>query len=271
MDDSECIGKHFLPLDEGHVSIAYKKFKRFEFENFNAEPQYAVLANAEGSLIIRIDYYEGNEPIIYAGPLEEHGNYTLQQIFWYWLEKTESQNDLGDTKFPAELHLIFYHTEYPDLAPADKKSFGMMVFTFRFKVVEKTTFNFFETVSQYLPLIRFPFQTVMLPTDSIPSIEEIFKRNFSHFYSYHGSTCYALNLKDVVWFDFIAPMEIGVDFVQQVEYLEFKDGAPLMRKIIVQKPPVGQVFKSFGNTGISQDRMVVKNLLMFAVLLVEIL
>ncbi|XP_073836994.1 uncharacterized protein [Musca autumnalis] len=111
----------------------------------------------------------------------------------------------------------------------------------------------------------------MLPTASIPSIEEIFNRNFSHFYSYHGSTCYSMNLKDVVWFDFVASIEIGVDFVQQVEYLEFKDGSQLMRKIIVQKPPVGQVFKSFGNTGVSQDTMVVKYLLVFAVLLVEIL
>lgn len=72
---------------------------------------------------------------------------------------------------------------------------------------------FFRQVTQFLPLIRKPNQHVTIPKDFLPLLEEVMNRNLSQFYLYHGATCYAVKRRDVVWLDFMEPIEIGLDFV----------------------------------------------------------
>lgn len=118
------------------MNIQHRHFRPFALDNFDAEPTSAQMLNSEGSLIIRIDYEDGNQPTVYDGPLAEHGNYTLQQIFWFWFEKSDPKYDLGDIKFPAELHLLLYNTNYEDIRESNGvQNYALMVLTFPFKVI----------------------------------------------------------------------------------------------------------------------------------------
>lgn len=81
------------------------------------------------------------------------------------------------------------------------------------------------------------------------------------------------SLRDVIWFDFVDPIEIGVEFVsakwslakvlilrarflfvfvlqiEQIGFLEDLGGKPLMKKVPSQKGPKGRVLKSFTSPG----------------------
>lgn len=157
------------------------------------------------------------------------------------------------------------------------------------QVVSETDLKFFDHIAQHLPLVRSSFRYVYLPTDTIPLLAEVLNKNLSQFYSYHGSTCYSMNTKDVVWFDFISPIEVGVDFVsfvkfeiashisffiislqvQQVGYLEHKGGTLLIKKLVTQRPPQGIVYKSFGSRGVSQSRISIPTLILNIAILVK--
>ncbi|XP_073827816.1 carbonic anhydrase 1-like [Musca autumnalis] len=235
---AQCVGKHNIPLDEKSVQVKVQIFKPFRFENLDAVPVFAELVNVEGQLYIMFEYSLQQPPIMYDGPREEYGNYSLQFIFWRWLEKSQPENDLDGIQFPAEFHLLFSNTK-------DKDSVWTAL-AFSFKVVKKSPMAFFDIITQHLPLIRTPGAHIKLPPDSIHLLAQILNGNLSDFYTYNGRTCYTMCPTDVVWFDIITPIEIGIDFVQQVEYLEMAGGKPLMTAIWNQKSPNGIVLKSFG-------------------------
>ncbi|XP_073836992.1 uncharacterized protein [Musca autumnalis] len=266
---AKCIGKHRMPLDETNVQIKHQRFKPFAFDGLNEEPYNAEILNVEGSLSIKLDYNEPRHPIVYGGALEQYGNYLLDGILWHWLKETIPENDLGDIRFPAEWHLKFYHEDY-----LTRNDYGVIprcvVLAFPFKVVKETKFRFFKIVEQHLPMVRMPNDIAFLPNGTLPWLAEILNRNLSQFYSYYGETCYLQELTKVVWLDFVSLIEIGVDFVQQVEYLEATGGKPLMEQVLDQKGPQGLVIKSFRNIGVRTGFIIAAPLLVLLALLLQI-
>ncbi|XP_073827815.1 uncharacterized protein [Musca autumnalis] len=241
----QCIGKHNIPVDEKSVQIKTQNFKPFRFDNLDAVPTFAELSNLEGTLYIRFEYSSQKRPIMYAGPRERNGNYTLEHILWRWLEESQPENDFGDIQLPAELHLFFSHIK-------DKQS-AKTALAFPLKVVKNSPIKFFEVITQHLPLVREPVADIELPLDSMPLLAQILNTNLSHFYTYSGDSCHNnMYLVNVTWFDIITPIEIGIDFAQQVEYLETISGKPSMNSIWKQKSPEGIVTKSFGTNGEKQ-------------------
>ncbi|XP_073827818.1 uncharacterized protein [Musca autumnalis] len=236
---SKCIGKHNMPLDEKSVQIKKKNFKPFQFVNLDAIPISAEMLNFEGILFIQFEYSQHERLIMCAGPREEYGNYSLEIMLWRWMEKSQPENYFGDIQFPAELHLFFINENNPYSE--------LTALSFPLKVVKNSQMKFFDVITQHLPLIRSPSSGIVLPPDSIPLLGEILNTtDLSHFYTYSGRSCYVVYLSDVIWFDMISPIEVGIDFVQQVEYLETFGDKPLMEVIVKQKPPAGIVTKSFG-------------------------
>ncbi|XP_058981653.1 carbonic anhydrase 2-like [Musca domestica] len=137
----ECIGKHQIPLNERSVDIRVVQFEPFAFDNFDAKPLTAEIVNSEDLLQIQLRYSEDERPVIYGGPLQELGNFTLARIDWYSLEVTDPANDLDDIKFPVELHIIFYNKKYRSLAKAGHRPNGNMVLAFPLKVQSRIIFD----------------------------------------------------------------------------------------------------------------------------------
>ncbi|XP_073827814.1 uncharacterized protein isoform X2 [Musca autumnalis] len=255
----QCIGKHNIPVDEKSVQIETQNFKPFQFENLDAVPTFAELSNLEGALFIKFEYSRQKRPIIYAGPREEYGNYTLEFVFWRWLEKSQPENDFGDIQLPAELHLFFSNIK-------DRFS-NRTALAFPLKVVKNSPMKFFDVITQHLPYVRTPGGYIGLPLDSMPLLAEILNSNLSHFYTYSGSICYIMFMSDAIWFDMITPIEIGIDFVQQVQYLETISGKPSMNSIWKQRTPEGIVTKSFGTNGEKQWSLTPELLIIAATIL----
>lgn len=95
-----------------------------------------MMFNSEGSLFLRIDYSEENQPIIYRGPLQKYGNYTLDSIVFNWLQETQPENAWEDLMFPVEFQLLFINIDYDNVTQRGYASnYEMMIFTFGFKVI----------------------------------------------------------------------------------------------------------------------------------------
>lgn len=123
-----------MPLNENRLNMENHNFVPFEFADLESEPLSAEIVNAGDSLVIQIEYIEQERPIMYGGPLEMYGNYTLQQIYWHWIESTDPANELHEIYFPAELHLLFYITSYGSDGEYGFKSTSCLVLAFPFKV-----------------------------------------------------------------------------------------------------------------------------------------
>ncbi|XP_058981661.1 uncharacterized protein LOC131803874 [Musca domestica] len=79
----------------------------------------------------------------------------------------------------------------------------------------------------------------------MPLLEDIVKTNLTLFYMYHGTALGKACMSDIVFFDFFAsPLEVGVDLVQQMTYLETYFGESLMEKVDTYETPKGIVIKS---------------------------
>lgn len=74
--------------------------------------------------------------------------------------------------------------------------------------------KFFDIVKQHLAMVRMEDDYVALPSDSLTLLGNLLNGNFSEFYSYHGTVLFPVCVVDVMWFDFLSPIEIGVDFVR---------------------------------------------------------
>ncbi|XP_073848959.1 carbonic anhydrase 1-like [Musca autumnalis] len=266
----KCIGKHQMPLNETNLEIREKSWEPFAFDNFDVILSAAELKNSEDNLFVEFSYEDGRVPIIYGGPLKEYGNFTLARIYWHWLEKSQPQNDLGAIKFPVALHLIFYDTKYESLDVAGEKGSTIIALAFSFKVVRTTELPFFIEIVQLLQNLRMPDTFDFLPFDTLPSVADILKGKLGDYYSYHGTTYSTVCLNDVLWFEFMAPLEIGVDFVQQMGYLEASDGTPLMEKLNKHYTPQGPVIKSFGSNGVPRWNMMSGMPIFFITLIIHL-
>ncbi|XP_011290608.1 uncharacterized protein LOC105261518 [Musca domestica] len=240
-----------MPLRDSDVTVKRHNFNAFAFENLDAEPIDAEMWNTEDYLALYLEYDQNNRPIAYGGPLQEYGNYTMEQILWHWLEPAKGQEA---TPFAAELHILFYHINYRKLIKSKGNPYySCMAMVFPFKVVQETRLRFFSEISQLLPMLRTPSEVVFVPNHTIPLLAELINGNISQFYSYQGATCYTDNRREVTWFDFISPIEVGIDFAQQMEYIEAKDHTPIIKKLVKQESPQGVILKSFDNSGVTEN------------------
>ncbi|XP_073811643.1 carbonic anhydrase 9-like [Musca autumnalis] len=255
-----CYGKHKMPLNEKTIQIQERRFESFSFVNFDKLPIKAGLRHYQQHLEINLEYKKENIPTVYGGPVDEFGNYSLSNMYWYGNEHFNEDHNLDGISFPAEFHLAFYNTKHPHLRRASYRKYGAMVLAFPFKVVENPNSQFFKTLTQYLYMVRMDYDYASIPLKDIPLLfEAILQTNLSTFYTYHANTLENRCFRDVIYFDFFTPLEIDVEFVEQIQYIETDDGIPLMK--IAERhgpPPNGIVIKS--NPYASNDAMEIKNL-----------
>ncbi|XP_073810987.1 carbonic anhydrase 6-like [Musca autumnalis] len=241
---NECYGKHSRPFDENSLEIQKRHFEPFAFERFDEEPIELKMSNTVDMLIIETTYTAEERPIVYGGPLKTFGNYGLEHVTWHWLEKTEPKNDFGDTKLPAELQLIFFNIKHRRFDRATNKPNGIIGLTFPLKVVQKPTLDIFQVIAQHLPMVREAGDSILLPKNALTLLGNICKGNLTEFYTYHSSSLTNQCILDIIWFDFVSPIEVGMVFAQQMEYLENQSGGQLMKTLSHYKPPNEPVIKS---------------------------
>lgn len=72
-------------------------------------------------------------------------------------------------------------------------------------------------------------------------------------------------------FSSLTCVHVSFPQVQQIEYLEHKDGTPLMESVVKQEPPRGIVSKSFGSSAVSQKMSFAEPFVIFTIFLMQLL
>lgn len=67
-------------------------------------------------------------------------------------------------------------------------------------------------------MIRLEDDRVHLPPATLTLLGDLLPGNLSEYYSYHGNVLGTVCLADIIWFDLIYPIEVGVDFVRFLNF-----------------------------------------------------
>lgn len=123
-------------------------------------------------------------PQISGGPL--NGVYKFSQLHFHWGDNDTfgSEDLIEGHSFPMELHAVFYKAEYLTQKNSMEHFDGLTVLAFFLDVSEEDNPNYKNFIS-LLHDVREPHTSASFSV--IPSFEELFSSDLTHYYTYNGS------------------------------------------------------------------------------------
>ncbi|XP_060525648.1 carbonic anhydrase 2-like [Cylas formicarius] len=194
---SNCIGKLQSPIDIEEDNIKVVQFDPLIFENFEKPLQVVKLTNNGHTVMLSVT--QGKSPKIYGGPLK--GEYKFAQLHFHWgTNDTEgSENTINHQRFPLELHMVFFNTQYEDFNNAINFGDGLSVLSFLYSVRETNNSNY-EGFEFALGKVREAQSSTDL--DDFVSLDEFTTMEREAYFTYEGSLTTPPCSEVVIWIEF---------------------------------------------------------------------
>ncbi|SPP76273.1 carbonic anhydrase 2 [Drosophila guanche] len=209
-DYNRCSGKQQSPINIDLVNVEEKEYPPLEFFNSMVSPKAIHMMNNGHTVLVRMSFEDGKEPRVRGGPLAEQAPYTgyqFEQFHFHWGENdTVGSEDLIDNHaYPAELHVVLRNLEYPDFESALGKDHGLAVMAFFFQVRREGTESY-EKFTEQLAKIGRKGMSVNI-TNPMP-LHSYLSLDLLNYYTYVGSLTTPPCSEDVIWIDFMEPIDI---------------------------------------------------------------
>ncbi|XP_058987722.1 carbonic anhydrase 2 [Musca domestica] len=208
-------------------------------------------------LLIKMMYRDThNVPTLVGGMLEDKGTYRFKEIYFSWLFETPEEWSFNEVNFPAELHIVFYHTKYGDLENALNADEGIAVLCIGFRVRRHNTPSaFLRIVDTSLSRVLQATSNTTVPKNGSVSFSDFLPKDLKYFYGYTGTmlatdtpwptTCKA----KVIWIDVEESLQIHPDQVLELRKLRNFHGKSHFPHAIEYSRPTIPVYRSLDPNG----------------------
>ncbi|XP_018804166.1 PREDICTED: carbonic anhydrase-like [Bactrocera latifrons] len=220
---STCSGKHQSPINIDSVNVIRRTYPPLIPDNFGSQTIGAEILNNGHTVVVRLEY-AGERPTVSGGPLV--GKFVFEQLHFHWGDNDTfgSEDRINNVSFPAELHMVFRNTKYPNFEEAAAKSNGVAVLAYFYKITRKNNFQYDE----FTELLEHVVKPGTVAKFSNPPL----LWHFSHigiddYYTYIGSLTTPPCSEDVSWIDFKEPIHISANQIERFRHLHTNDNSPM--------------------------------------------
>ncbi|XP_053654446.2 carbonic anhydrase 2 [Cherax quadricarinatus] len=179
----------------------------FVFTNFDATPLTATLENNGHAADVSITMAPGVAiPSLSGGGLTDQ--YTFAQLHFHWGRNQDegSEHTINGGRYPGELHIVTYKTQYSTLTQALNYNDGVVVLGIFLKAAPEDN-NVLSPIIAGLPRVLNADTTTTIP--SFP-LQNLLPGNIINYYRYQGSLTTPTCNQVVSWTVFAQPIPISL-------------------------------------------------------------
>lgn len=242
---ASCNGRKQSPINIETANVLRENWRPFLFKNYDMKPRRMRIKNNGHAAQVEID--AAAAPRIDDGGL--NGEYIFAQFHFHWGGDSSmgSEHTVNGVRYPMEMHLVHYKTEYRTIADAVGKPDGLAVLGVMFEI-SQTDNPAFTPLVNALKEIQEPSLTIEV--DAQYPLRAFLPRNVRSFYRYEGSLTTPTCNEVVTWTVFDQSVPISEAQMEVFRSLKFNDGTNLVNNF---RPPQAlanrKVYMSFDGAG----------------------
>ncbi|KAF2357411.1 Alpha carbonic anhydrase [Trinorchestia longiramus] len=242
---SSCNGRRQSPINIETANVKRENWKPVTFKNYDMKPRRMRIKNNGHAAQVEID--AAAAPRVDDGGLS--GEYIFAQFHFHWGGDSSmgSEHTINGVRYPMEMHLVHYKTEYGSIQQAVQKSDGLAVLGVMFEI-SQTDNPAFTPLVNALREIEEPSMTIEV--DAQYPLRAFLPRNLGAFYRYEGSLTTPTCNEVVTWTVFDQAVPISEAQMEVFRSLRYNSGNNLVNNF---RPPQAlanrRVFMSFSGTG----------------------
>ncbi|KAG5893394.1 hypothetical protein JTB14_038056 [Gonioctena quinquepunctata] len=212
-------GKLQSPIDIEENNVVAVKFPPMIFENFDKPLNNVQLKNNGHTVVLSI--LDGNVPSIFGGPLD--GVYNFSQLHFHWGETDEegSENLINNHRFPLELHVVMFKSEYGTFDVAANISDGLVVLAFLYQATDDDNENYVEFEKQLVAVQNLE-SSVVIP--GFISLDDFTTTDRIQYFTYKGSLTTPPCSEVVTWIEFRNTIPLSHNQIQNFRILTGEQG-----------------------------------------------
>lgn len=236
-----CGGKHQSPINVDPFFSVVAAFEPFYFSYYHTVPTNATLNNNGHSLEVKVSSEHQAE--VAGGNLGGKYSFAQYHIHWGADDLRGSEHTVNHVRFPMEMHLVHYKSEYKDISEAIKHPDGLAVLGVLFVISEYDNPALAPLISQ----LRYKQTTgsKSLTTDLYP-LTSVLPRDLSRFYRYKGSLTTPPCSEVVTWTLFEDHVPVSEKQMNSIRSLVDTEGDPLVNNFRKTQPLNGRkIYRSF--------------------------
>ncbi|KAK4881628.1 hypothetical protein RN001_004947 [Aquatica leii] len=197
-------GKRQSPIDlNPKLAVEQQSFEKFHFSDYSTD-QKAFVKNTGHSVELRTD----NTPKVWGGGLPKE--YTFDHLHFHW----QSEHTLKGYRYPLEVHLVHYATEYKNLINALNYGDGIAVLGVFYDLSPDDDPEF-EPLAKVIEHVENNHNSFHL--NEPIQLRSFLPRDVAGFYRYEGSLTTPNCTEAVIWTMFTNTIPISLDQVKRFE------------------------------------------------------
>ncbi|KAF2368434.1 Alpha carbonic anhydrase [Trinorchestia longiramus] len=223
-----CAGKRQSPINIDRFSVRFSHWLRIftlSFTNYETIPENQIAVNNGHGLQVMHDSMV--PPTIRGGGL--HGTYSLSQYHFHWGSDSSrgSEHTIDSVRYPMEMHLVHYKTEYGSMRNAVRYSDGVTVLAVMFEVSTRDN-PALAPILQQVQNIKNGRDSPMTRVPAPYAVASLLPDDTRKFYYYEGSVTTPPCNEVVIWIIFKETLHISQAQLEQFRELLDSEGQPIV-------------------------------------------
>ncbi|CAO1306383.1 unnamed protein product [Diamesa hyperborea] len=214
-----CKGKHQSPIDIDVLKVKHMKLPALKLNDFDDIPAIGQVTNNGHTVMYTLDAEK--TPTIEGGPID--GQYEFAQLHFHWggNDSYGSEDLILGKSFPMELHMVFYKKEYRLMRSALNHPDGLTVLAFFFEISKEPNPAYEEITEILAAVIKSESNATFI---NPPALRGLISDNLDEYYVYNGSLTTPPCSEVVTWIDFLVPIPLSHDQIENFRSLEDNEG-----------------------------------------------
>jgi len=196
-------GKKQSPINLDNEIAEVKSFEKFVFSNYDLEYTASILNNGH-SVVLKLD---DNRPRVWGGGLPRE--YILHHMHFHW----QSEHTMDGYRFPLEVHLVHYASEYSNLQNALNVDDGIAVLAVFYDLSPEDDV-YFDPVVKVMQNIE---EIEVKSTLNMTKLSNFLPRDKAGYYRYSGSLTTPNCTENVIWTIFTNTIHISREQAKRFE------------------------------------------------------
>ncbi|KAF5271826.1 hypothetical protein FQR65_LT05057 [Abscondita terminalis] len=224
-------GKLASPIDINLTYTVPLQLEPLEWQFLDSPPKKIKLTNTGHTLQVSA-YWNDQKPIITGGPFASAFEFSQLHFHWGAVDMEGSEHTVDGVKYPLEMHVVFFKSEYKTHQAALKERDGIAVLVYLFKLHAQPNILMDYIVSK-LTLISDPLDSVRL--NSIPL--HFFLNKFEEdYYLYWGSIETSKSIHTISWLICREPIGITCEEMEGIRVMFNLKNEPMLQNFREVRP-----------------------------------